>query len=167
MRVPTECCGEERRWLMIDVTWCFKFCFCFTRLNESNVENLIHLTVVSGDVEHAFRWILDTGDVDGNQIFGDLLPFHLTSATCCDMKHFRPQPEYTNDVKTQKQRQEPKRTGKEKNCEEKQKEDKKNILLCFFVNVCTDTGNSKIKQWCCGFLLRKIMDNYLGVYEGN
>jgi hypothetical protein len=69
-----------------------------TRLNESNVENLIHLTVVCSDVENTFGRVLDASDVDGHQIFGDLLPFHLTSAACRYMEHFRPQPKYTNDI---------------------------------------------------------------------
>lgn len=70
-----------------------------TWLNESNVEYFIHLTVVRSNVEHAFRRILDTGDVDGNKIFGYLLPFNGASTTCRYMKHFGPQPEYTNEIK--------------------------------------------------------------------
>lgn len=72
--------------------------FSLTWLYESNVEDLIHLTVVSRNVEHAFGRVLNAGDVDRHQIFRDLLPFHLTSAACCHMKHLRPQPKYTNDI---------------------------------------------------------------------
>lgn len=81
--------------------YCFEanFEIHITWLNESNVEYFIHLTVVRSNVEHAFRRILNAGDVDGNKIFGYLLPFNGASTTCRYMKHFGPQPEYTNEIK--------------------------------------------------------------------
>lgn len=69
-----------------------------TRLDEPNVEDFVHLTVVCGDVKNAFGRVLDAGDVDGYEIFWDLLPLYLSGATCSHMEHFRPQPKYTNDI---------------------------------------------------------------------
>lgn len=37
-----------------------------TRLNESNVQNFVHLAVVGGDVKYAFGRILYAGDIDWN-----------------------------------------------------------------------------------------------------
>jgi hypothetical protein len=69
-----------------------------TWLHESDIENLIHLTVVSGDVKDALGWVLDAGDVDGHEVLGDLLPLDLSGAARRNMEHFRPQPKYTNDI---------------------------------------------------------------------
>lgn len=72
---------------------------CFlTRLYESNVEDLIHLTVVRCDVKDAFGRVLDASNVDGHEVFRNLLPLHLSGAACRHMEHFRPQPKYTNDI---------------------------------------------------------------------
>lgn len=107
MRVPKKClswrCEEEgEKWLMINVSrWCWKLLFLLyihTWLYESNIENLIHLTIVSCDVEDAFGWVLDASDVDRHQILGDLLPFHLSGTARSHMEHFRPQPKYTNYI---------------------------------------------------------------------
>lgn len=69
-----------------------------TRLHEPHVEDLVHLAVVRGDVKDALGRVLDAGDVDGHEIFGDLLPFHLPGAARSHMEHFRPQPKHTNDI---------------------------------------------------------------------
>lgn len=69
-----------------------------TRLHESNVQDLVHLAVVCGDVKDAFGRVLYASDVDGHEIFGDLLPFDLSSAACSNMEYFRPQPKHTNDI---------------------------------------------------------------------
>jgi hypothetical protein len=86
------------------------------------------LAVVRGDVKNALRRILNAGDVDGDQIFGDLLPFHLSGTTCRNMKHFRPQPKDANDILTEKPKQETK-----KNCSKitKKERKKKVFFLCF------------------------------------
>lgn len=69
-----------------------------TWLNESHIQYFVHLTVVSGDVEYAFGWILYACYINWYQILGDLLPFNCTGTAGRYMKHFRPQPEYTNEM---------------------------------------------------------------------
>lgn len=70
-----------------------------TRLDESHVEYFVHLAVVGGDVEHAFRRVLDAGYVDGNQVFGHLLPLDGARATRRHVEHFGPQPEHANGIR--------------------------------------------------------------------
>lgn len=72
--------------------------FVLTWLNKSNVEDLIDLAVISGDVKDALRRVLNARDVDWHQVLGDLLPLHLPRTTSRHMEHFRPQPKYTNDI---------------------------------------------------------------------
>lgn len=81
------------------IKWFSTFGMVLTWLNESNVEYFIYLAVVCGNMENTFRRILDTGNVDGNEIFGYLLPFHGARTTRWHMEHFGPQPEYTNEIK--------------------------------------------------------------------
>ena len=43
-----------------------------TWLDQPDVEDLVHLAVVGGDVEHALRDVRDTGDVDRDKVLANL-----------------------------------------------------------------------------------------------
>ena len=69
-----------------------------TWLREPDVEDLVHLRVVGGNVEDVFGMVRHAGDVDRYQIFGYLLPPHRTGAAGTHVEHFRPQPMSKVDV---------------------------------------------------------------------
>lgn len=65
---------------------------CVTWLSQPDVEDLVHLRIVRRDVKDVVGLILDAGNIDGHQIFRDLLPSHRSGAAGAHVKHFRPQP---------------------------------------------------------------------------
>lgn len=50
-----------------------------TGLYQPNIQNFVYLRIVGSYVKNAFWRILDAGDVDWNEVFADLLPFHRAS----------------------------------------------------------------------------------------
>ena len=74
----------------------------FTWLSEPDVEDLVHLWIVGGDVKDVVGLILNTRDIDGHQILRDLLPPHRSGAARAHVKHFRPQPAKFRELKKKK-----------------------------------------------------------------
>ena len=62
-----------------------------TWLDQSHVKDLVHLAVVSRDMEDELRVVPDTGDVDRDQVLADLLPLDGAAAAGGDVEHLRPQ----------------------------------------------------------------------------
>lgn len=69
-----------------------------TWLHKSDIEYLIHLTVVRCNMEYTFGLILYAWNVNRNQIFWHLLPFDRTSAAGRHMKYFCPESEWTEKL---------------------------------------------------------------------
>lgn len=63
-------------------------------MGEGDVQDLLHLGVVSRDVEPHAIVVLGAGDVDRDQVLADLGPFDSTRAGGGDVKYFGPQTTY-------------------------------------------------------------------------
>lgn len=69
----------------------FKKLLCsLTGLHQPYIQDFVDLRIVGSYMKYAFWRILDAGDIDWNEVFANLLPFHSTSSARWYMKYFRP-----------------------------------------------------------------------------
>ena len=73
------------------LTVCPSVCLLLTRLDEPHVQDLVHLAVVGGDVEHQLGVVPHAGDVDRHQVLAHLLPLDSSRPRGGHMEHFSPQ----------------------------------------------------------------------------
>lgn len=63
----------------------------FTWLNESNVQNFIHLRIVGRNMKDALGRVLNARNVHRNKVLADLLPLDGASAARRHVEDLRPQ----------------------------------------------------------------------------